>query len=232
LAHEVGAYLLVGGAGYDKSNPRKEGHLAYSNSEFLVSPYGLLMGQYNKIRLLPFNEYLPLQGMITWPQWITTLRENFMAGEAYTLFQLPRAKFAAPVCWENMFPELFRRFVREGAQFMVSVTNEEFFGRTSGPYQTLAMNVFRAVENRVAIVRAATTGVSGFINPDGEIVERIRDGNGEDLFVAGILVRDVLLSNHKTFYTVYGDIFAYAVICTAASIILACLSSRNGRALT
>ena len=119
-----------------------------------------------------------------------------------------------------MFPDLFRHFVMDGAQFMVSVTNEGFFGRTSAPYQTLAINVFRAVENRVAIVRAATTGVSGFINANGEIVERVRGRSGEDLFVSGVLVWDVPLSNTKTFYTVYGDIFAYTVIGIAALILL------------
>ena len=216
LADETGAYLLVGSAGHEKSKPRKEGDLPYSNSEFLISPHGYIKKQYNKIRLLPFNERLPLKGKINWPQWITTLQESFIPGKAYTLFQVSGARFGAPICWENLFPDLFRRFVREGAQFMVSVTNEGFFGRTSAPYQTLAINVFRAVENRVAIVRAATTGVSGFINANGEIVERVRGSGGEDLFVSGVLVWDVPLSNNKTFYTVYGDIFAYTVIGTAA----------------
>jgi len=126
-----------------------------------------------------------------------------------------------------MFSNFFRRFVREGAHFMVSVTNEGFLGRTSAPYQSLAMNVFRAVENKVAIVRAATTGVSAFINPDGEIVERVRDSNGNDLFVSGVLVGDVPLSNIKTLYTVYGEVFAYAVIGVAAFIILVSLCAKS-----
>ena len=105
---------------------------------------------------------------------------------------------------------------------MVSVTNEGFLGHSSsaGPYQTLAINVFRAVENRVAVARAATTGVSCFINPNGEIVDRIKDGNGNDLFVPGILIRDIPLSDRKTFYTNYGDIFAYVIIAITVMIIL------------
>ncbi len=224
LARETGAYLLVGGAGHEKFAPRKEGHLPFSNSEFLIAPSGHLEGQYNKIRLLPFNEYLPLQGKITWPQWITSLRESFVPGDSYTLFQVSGARFGTPICWENMFPDLFRRFVKDGAQFMVSVTNEGFLGRTAAPQQSLAINAFRAVENRVAIVRAAATGISAFINPYGEIVETVQDGNGEGLFVSGLLVRDVSLSNSKTFYTVHGDIFAYVAIGLAILSILASLS--------
>lgn len=227
LAQETGSYLLVGGAGHEKLESRKEGYQTYSNSEFLISPSGRLVRQYNKIRLLPFNEYLPLQGKITWPKWISTLKENFMPGEEYTLFQVSGARFGTPICWENIFPDFFRRFIKDGGNFMVSVTNEGFFGNTAGPYQTLAINAFRAVENRVAIARSAPTGVSAFINPDGEIIEKVRDSRGKDLFVSGSLVRDVPLSDKRTIYTVYGDIFTYAVICLAALIILGSLFARK-----
>lgn len=229
LVYETGTYLLVGGAGGNKFAPRKDRLLPFSNSEFLIAPSGRVERQYNKIRLTPFDEYVPLNGTIPWPRWITTMKDGFVAGSEYTLFQVAGARFGAPVCWENTFPDLFRRFVRDGANFMVSVTNEGFFGPTAGPYQTLAMNVFRAVENRVAIVRAATTGVSGFISPKGEVVARIADGNGKDLFVSGVLVRDVPLSNGKTFYTLYGDVFAHATIGLAALLILASLFSQAVR---
>jgi apolipoprotein N-acyltransferase len=226
-ARETGAYLLVGGAGGDKLAPARDGLLPYSNSEFLVAPSGRVEGQYNKIRLTPFNEYVPLNGKIRWPQWITTPKDSFVAGSEYTLFQVGEARFGAPICWENTFPDMFRRFVRDGANFMVSVTNEGFLGRTSGPYQTLAMNVFRAVENRVTIARAATTGVSAFVSAKGEVVERVTDGQGRDLFVSGVVVRNVPLSDTKTFYTVYGDVFAYAMIAVAAGLVLAALVVRS-----
>ncbi len=110
---------------------------------------------------------------------------------------------------------------------MVSVTNEGFFGYTAAPYQSLAINVFRAVENKVAIARAATTGISCFINPVGKVIGRIKDSNGKDIFVSGILVRDIPLSDKKTFYTVYGDIFAYAAIGTTALIIVISLLTKH-----
>jgi apolipoprotein N-acyltransferase len=227
LPRETETYLLVGGAGHEKFRPKMKGYLPYSNSEFLISPSGYQEGQYNKIRLLPFNEYLPLRGVIKWPRWISTIREDFLSGKEYTLFNVSGIRFGTPICWENFFPDLFRHFVRNGAQFMVSVTNEGFFGYTAAPYQSLAINVFRAVENKVAIVRAATTGISCFINPVGKVIDRIKDSNGKDLFISGILVRDVPLSDKKTFYTFYGDIFAYAAIGITVLIIVISLFTKQ-----
>ena len=226
LARETGTYLLVGGAGVEKLKPRKKGLLPYSNSEFLFGPTGRIKAQYNKIRLVPFDEYLPLQGTITWPRWITKRSESFIPGKAYTLFQVSGAKFGTPICWESMFSDLFRRFVKAGANFMVNVTNEGYTGRTSAPYQTLAVTVFRAAENRVAIVRVAPTGVSCYISPNGKIVERISDSKGNDLFVSGVLVRDVPLFKAKTFYTMHGDIFAFAAIGVVILCVLISLYTR------
>jgi apolipoprotein N-acyltransferase len=193
-----------------------EGHRDFANSEFLVSPEGQVVDRYDKVLLLPFNEYLPLEGKVRWPSWITTLETGFRPGRQYTLFDVEGIPFGAPICWENLFAGHFRRFVQEGARFMVSATNEGFFGPTGAPYQTFAMNVFRAVENRVAVVRAASTGVSAFIEPDGRVAERVSGGEGRDLFVSGTLVRDVPLSEGKTFYTRHGDIFSVGAAAFAA----------------
>lgn len=227
LARETGSYLLVGGAGIEKLSPPKPGYLPYSNSEILISPSGHIKQRYNKIQLVPFNEYIPLQGKFNWPNWITTLKYSFIPGSKYTLFKVSGVRFGATICWECMFPDIFRRFVKRGAQFMVGATNEAFFGRNQAPYVTLITNVFRAVENRVSIVRAATTGVSGYINPVGEIVERIKDNSGKDLYVSGVLVRDVPICNKKTFYTLYGDIFSYVVIGLTVLIILISLAVKK-----
>ena len=110
---------------------------------------------------------------------------------------------------------------------MVSATNEGFLRSTVAPYQTLAMNVFRAVENRVAVARAATTGISAFISPYGEILARIEDENNNDISVAGILVRDIPLSDKKTFYTRFGDIFAFLTIGISAICIIISLTRKE-----
>jgi apolipoprotein N-acyltransferase len=215
--------LLVGGAGGDKLAPARDGLLPYSNSEFLIGSSGELEGQYNKIRLTPFSEQVPFQGLVPWPHWITTLEKSFVPGDSYTLFQVSKGRFGAPICWENNFPDVFRRFVLDGANFMVSVTNESVFGPTSGPHQTFAMVIFRAIENRVAVARAATTGVSAFIDAQGRIVSRVSDGNGGDLFVRGTLIWDVPLSQGKTFYTQHGDVFVQALSVATLVLLAVCL---------
>jgi len=115
------------------------------------------------------------------------------------------------ICWENIFPELVRAFVKRGAQFIVNITNEAWFGETAAPRQFLAMSVFRAVENRVPVVRSANTGISCIITPTGEIIGRVQEGV-KDLFVEGYLTGKIPLSEGKTFYTVHGDVFAISAL--------------------
>ena len=217
----------MGGAGVEKRKARKKGQISFSNSEFLIAPNGRVAQKYDKIRLVPFDEYLPMEDKITWPEWITSLTFSFVRGEEYTLFEVNGAKFGTPICWENLFSDLVRRFVKAGAHFMINVTNEGYTGRTSAPYQTLAMTVFRAVENRVPFLRAATTGISCYISPNGEIVERIQDSSGDDIFVSGILVKELPLhTGKKTFYTKYGDVFAFICIGMVALCFLFALYKR------
>jgi len=239
LAEEIKAYLLVGWSGQVKGETWVSPLPAYSNTEYLVSPVprtpaarrpaiwirrdgrsypltvapsiGTLAGEYHKIVLLPFHEYVPLEKWIRWPRWLTVLDHSSLPGEEFTVFKVLDGRFGTPICWENMFPGLFRRFVASGANFMVSVSNEAFYGESAAPYQILAMLAFRAVENHVSVVRCTTTGISGFIAPDGRVLDTVRDANGKELFTTGILVRDVQLSDGKTLYTRYGDLFAWGV---------------------
>jgi apolipoprotein N-acyltransferase len=226
LAQQTQTHLLVGGAGGDKFAAPRDGVLPYSNSEFLVAPSGRLVGQYNKIHLTPFNEYVPLRGTLTWPTWLTTLRTSYIRGDTYTIFRVGEARLGVPICWEAVFPDVVRRFVADGANILINATNEAAFGPTAGPRQTLAMNVFRAVENRVPVIRAATTGISALITPRGEISARVND-HGRDLFVAGTFVRDVPVGTTRTFYTAHGDIFASVVTAAGALVLLVALAVRS-----
>jgi apolipoprotein N-acyltransferase len=159
--------------------------------------------------LLPFGEYLPLKNL-PWPSRISALWEGgaFVPGNEYTVLDLTVFKLAVTICWENIFPNLVREFVKNGADLIVNITNEAWFGDTAAPYQFMAMNVFRAVENRVAIARAANTGISGFIDPVGRILGTVNKNN-QEILVEGYLVKDLPLSQPGTFYTRHGDLFAW-----------------------
>jgi apolipoprotein N-acyltransferase len=212
LAREINVPLVVGALDLEGGKvPR------YFNSAFVLTERGIT-DKYDKIHLVPFGEYVPLSEIIgfvrRWAEFISDLA----AGTEPVVFRDAGPPFGVVICYEGVFPELFRRFVKggepkagreinAGAQWMVNMTNDAWFGRTSGPWQHLAMLPFRAVENRVAIARAANTGVSAFIEPSGRISQTL------PLFARGILSdRIPLRGSAETLYTRYGDLFAYACL--------------------
>jgi len=222
LIREMNTYFLIGSAEYPKFHkaPLRAGQ--FGNTALFFSPNGRVLGQYLKIRLVPFAEYVPYQKIIPWPRFIVPkgMRAYEVPGNEITLFDLQGSKFGALICWESIFPGLFRRFVKEGAQFMVNITNEGWFNRPTIYYQYVAMNVFRAVENRVYLVRCANTGVSCIIDPYGRVVDRVKDEEGRDIFVPGVLAGSVIATDLKTIYTRWGDWFPFLSIgCSIACLI-------------
>jgi apolipoprotein N-acyltransferase len=143
-----------------------------------------------------------------WAEFIS----DFGAGDVETVFPLDGTPFGTVICYEVIFPELFRGFIRGGATFMVNITNDAWFGRTSGPWQHLAVLPLRAVEHRVGIARAANTGISGFVEPSGRVVDTLA------LFDRGVAHRLVPLRARTTLYTRLGDWLAYGCLGLAAAV--------------
>jgi apolipoprotein N-acyltransferase len=219
LARESGSYLLVGTAASAKFAEKKLAEKEYNNL-VLISPDGTISGEYQKQILVPFGEYAPLKGIVRWSEAVATPRQDILAGDQSTLFTMGSLSFGATLCWENVFPDLFRKFVKAGARLMVNATNEALFGDTTAPYQLLAMSVFRAAENRVAVVRSTNTGISAFIDPYGRIIDELKGSDGRRVFVEGALTGTVPLSHGQTFYTRYGEVFAFGQIGIAVLTIL------------
>ena len=198
LAAEVRAPILVGSLDVVEG-PRRR----WLNSAFLLTEQGIT-AKYDKIHLVPFGEYVPLSGLIgfvrSWAEFIS----DFEAGDTATVFPLPGSPFGAVICYEVIFPELFREFVKGGASFMVNITNDAWFGRTSGPWQHLGMLPLRAVEHRVAIARSANTGVSAFVSPTGRVTQAL------PLLERGVLTEALPLRRRTTLYTRFGDWLAHA----------------------
>jgi apolipoprotein N-acyltransferase len=206
LSGEVGAPLLVGSVDVEEASPPK-----YRNTAFLLDERGIV-NRYDKIQLVPFGEYVPLSGVIGfvrgWAEFIADLEP----GSRTVVFSGPPAPFGTVICYEGIFPALVRRFVRDGARFMVNMTNDGWFGQTDGPLQHLGMYPFRAVEHRIALVRAANTGVSAFIAPSGEITRSL------PLFVRGTLEGRVPLRSRVTVYTRFGDWLVYLALAVSAAV--------------
>ena len=214
LSAELGIPLIVG------SVDREDDRGKVLNSAFLLTGRGI-SGKYDKIHLVPFGEYIPLGWLIgfvrSWAEFIS----DFAAGTAVTVFPLGPARFGTVICYEVIFPELFREFVARGADFMVNITNDAWFGRTSGPWQHLGMLPLRAVEHRVAIARAANTGISAFVAPSGRI------GPILPLFERGVLDHSVPLRTGATLYTRLGDWLAYGCLGLTAAILGLALFRRS-----
>ncbi len=182
----------------------------YYNTAFLLEPGKGFTQQYNKRHLVPFGEYMP------W--WITSLRslsplaDDYSPGKGYTVIDF-KYPFSVVICYEDIFPDLVRRFVNEGATWLVNMTNDGWFRDTSAPMQHCAHSIFRSVENRVWMVRCTNTGVSCFINPKGEIVSTVEDETGKNVWIPGTLTDKVYPLKEKTFYTKYGDVFSWSMFC-------------------
>lgn len=223
MARDANAYLLVGSATHAKFS-EKQLPGRYFNNMVLFNPAGRIEGEYRKMRLVPFAEYAPFRELIQWPRMITVPKVDLIPGERPTVFTIRGVAVAPTICWENIFADHVREFVRQGANLLVNSTNEAWFGETSAPYQFLAMSVFRAVENRVPIARATNTGVSATIDPFGRIVRRLQV-NGRELFVEGVLIDEMIVSDAGTFYTRFGDVFALLQIGFCAWLLVRALAT-------
>jgi apolipoprotein N-acyltransferase len=199
LAQRMKTHLLFGSPAYD----RKGRETSYYNSAFLISPEGKVAGRYDKIHLVPFGEYAPLSGILGFTREIIGAMGDFQPGEEVRNLAIPQGKFGVLICYEAILPDLTRQFVDRGAQFLVNITNDAWFGRTAAPYQHISMAALRAVENRVPMARAANTGISGFIHPSGRILQ------ASDIFTKEILFDNIYLKNRWSFYTHFGDLFTY-----------------------
>ncbi len=206
------AYLLVG-----TPHLGEKGRLY--NSATLFSQ-GEIEQRYDKLHLVPFGEFMPLSSVFSRFSF-ANLIGDFSPGKDYTVFSLAKtkseARFSVLVCFEDIFGHLARRFVQRGASLLVNITNDAWFRDSSEPYQHLQASVFRAVENRVGVVRSANTGVSCFISPWGEILSRVSDESGRDVLVEGERTHSLKIVSMSSFYTAFGDIFAW--FCLAASIL-------------
>lgn len=214
LVDSLGIYLYTGAYRLEAGEPAK-----VFNSSFLFVPGEGISGYYDKTRLVPFGERAPFPEILPFLRKIRFTGGGFVggnwdSGETRTVFNGPEARFSALICYDSVFPGFVRSFVDLGAEFLVIITNDGWFGRTSGPYQHAEAAVFRAIENRRPVVRCANTGVSTFIDAWG------RKSGTTGIFHPAVLTQGVSPRNAKTFYTRYGDLFAQLCMVLGAVLVL------------
>jgi apolipoprotein N-acyltransferase len=205
----IGTDFIIGSPSVTVLEPEKT--LQYHNSVFMVSGAGEIVNRYDKSHLVPFGEYVPLRRWLPFLGTIVAQVGDFAAGQPGAVLNWRDHKVGPLICFEMIFANMTRAQVRNGANLLVNVTNDAWYGRSSAPYQHFSMAVLRAVENRRALVRSANTGISGFIDPVGRI------GKSSELFVETTLSQPVALLSGLTPYVRWGDFFAWS--CLAAAVL-------------
>jgi apolipoprotein N-acyltransferase len=219
MVREWDIYLFFGN---DDREAEGEGRIFVGAK--LLTPEGDLTLRYHKIHLVPFGEYVPMQRLFTlggrFAAKVVQEVSDFSPGSEPAVAEVDGHLVGGYICYEAVFPGLVRRFAADGAELLINITNDAWYGTTSAPYQHLAMAAFRAVENRRYMVRAANTGITAVVDPWGRILEPTR------LFDRTVLVRDVPFIAEKSLYTRYGDLFARGCLAAALALLAATLRRR------
>lgn len=222
MVDSLGAPILTGALDYET---RRDGNYDYFNAALFIKPFSLRIQKYAKMKLVPFSERVPYKQFFPFNVLKNLLYDmalgigDYARGDRFTIFRFKPSRqysgkaadekqeirFASPICYESVFPALVRQFVKKGVDFLVIITNDAWFGKTSAPYQHAQIAVFRAIENRRSIARCANTGVSCFIDPYGRVLKATK------IFQPAVLVDDIPLNREMTFYTKHGNVFALAV---------------------
>ncbi len=193
--------LLTGAPWYEVVDREKK-VFNFFNSALLIAPSGEFIGRYAKSHLVPFGEYVPLKPFLPFLAPLVESVGDFTPGTISRPLAWRQARLGVLICFESIFPDIARKWVKAGANVLVNLTNDAWYGKSSAPYHSLAMSVFRAVETRRSLVRAANTGISGFVDPLGRLVRQ------SGLFEPWAVAEEVALLEGETPWVRGGHLFA------------------------
>ena len=206
IAQTVHAPLIVGNIGWSLDTAAREWD--YFNSALVVGADGARVGRYDKIHLVPFGEYVPFAKLLTFARKLTGRVSKFTRGEDRKVFRLATTndgahRYGIFICYESVFADEVRHFAQLGAEVLVNISDDGWYGDTSAPWQHLNMVRMRAIENRRWILRDTNNGVTAVIDPYGRVRQSI-PRHQIDALPAQFAFRDDI-----TFYTAHGDVFAW-----------------------
>jgi len=181
----------------------------YYNEGLLFDGDGRIVGEYRKVHLVPFGEYVPFREALDWISALEQIAYDITPGDRVHTLSFDDVTFGNVICFENSFPSIDRELVADGAGFLVVTTNNASYGFTAASQQHLAMSRLRAVENGRWVVHAAVSGISAFVDPEGRVVART------GLFEPAILRRDIRISTRRTLYTRFGDWVPWSAVVLA-----------------
>lgn len=213
MAKQAGAYVISGTVTFLGQGPSRP-----QNSAVLLGPDGDLLLQYAKIHLVPFGEYVPWWAFPGKVGKITAEVGDFVPGKSVEVARTPEGAIGIFICYEAIFPQLVRQFAAKGAGVLVNISDDGWYGDSSAPFQHFEMARFRAIENGRFVLRGTNDGITAIIDPYG----RVRKEIPRKQF--GILTGHFRYLTKKTFYTEYGDVFAWFCVAASAVIVIALLA--------
>ena len=209
-AREANSFMVVGSTA-EVANANQEGHPAIFNSALVVDPTGRAIGRYDKIHLVPFGEYVPFQSWLFFASKLTREVGDFARGTKREPFDLNGLKAGVFICYESIFPNEVRQFTANGAQVLINISDDAWYGETGAPFQHLQMARMRAIENHRWILLATNNGVTASIDPYGRIIKSV------DRNIRTALTAPFAPQTEVTFYSRFGDKFAW--LCVVISLI-------------
>lgn len=228
LAARIGTPIFTGTNDADTLSGRpglESSDYRVFNAAYLVRPDSIVPNRYAKRRLVPVAERVPfVPGMATgFFERLSSWTGQFAPGEGWQTWTVGGHDFGALICYESVFPDVSRRLVLEGADFLVNITNDAWFGRTAAPYQHASHLSLRAVEHRVPFLRAANTGISGWVDALGRWRERT------PLYERDVVVAEIPIPGITTPYTRWGDWVPLACVILWGALALAGAARGRGR---
>jgi apolipoprotein N-acyltransferase len=204
IARDSNSYLVIGSVGTAQS--KVPGSQQLLNSALIVDPHGWFLGHYDKIHLVPFGEYVPMQDYLFFAKKLTREVGDFARGIERKVFDIDHTRIGVFICYESIFPDEVRQFTANGAQVLINISNDGWYGETGAPFQHLQMARMRAIENHRWVLVATNNGVTASIDPYGRIVKRLPRN-----------VRSAMNAPYSpmietTFYVLHGDVFAWTCV--------------------
>jgi apolipoprotein N-acyltransferase len=218
LAREAHITFLLGSDQIEHVAPAAAGKPAetrYFNAAFLVRPDGSTGAVYRKIHLVPFGEFVPFKRALFFVQPIVEAVSDYSPGTEAILLPVGGHLVSTAVCYEVIFSSLIRSFVMRGSEMLTTITNDAWYGRSSAAYQHWDQASMRSIEEGRYLARAANTGISGFVDPYGRVLQR------STMFQSAVMVEELRFITRRTLYSRIGDVAGWAGVALTAAVLLA-----------
>ena len=204
IARDSNSFLVIGSVGTAES--KVPGSQQLLNSALVVDPHGRFLGHYDKIHLVPFGEYVPMQEYLFFARKLTREVGDFARGTERKVFDIDGTRIGVFICYESIFPDEVRQFTANGAQVLINISNDGWYGNTGAPFQHLQMARMRAIENHRWVLVATNNGVTASIDPYGRIVKKLPRN------VRAAMMAPFSPEIETTFYARNGDLFAWTCV--------------------